>query len=159
MRKSAEIDAYPGNARSWEIEERKKYPGAEASEHINGVFGIGSQFHRTHGFYIDGVDEHTASLPPDWQERALFRKVEVAGKTVFAVAPCLEDLIVSKLARLDSKDKEFVETCHAERPLDLRVVEERIRASGFEPAAAERAVTYIRTLAWRPDGVDGGAAS
>lgn len=61
MRTSGEIDAYPGNIREWEA----KNPGDLASEEINVLFGWGSQFHETFGFYIDGVDETTAKLPPD----------------------------------------------------------------------------------------------
>jgi hypothetical protein len=65
---------------------------------------------------------------------------------VTAVAPCPEDLIVSKLARLDDKDKSFIEAYHSERPLDPSVIEERIRLSDFEPAIADRAGIYIRNL-------------
>jgi hypothetical protein len=113
---------------------------------IDALFGSGSQFHRTHGFYIDGVDENTATLPAGWQSRAVVRQIDVGGRTVTAVAPCPEDLIVSKLARLDDKDKSFIETYHAERPLDPSVIEERIRLSDFDPARAQRARTYIRNL-------------
>jgi hypothetical protein len=109
MRSSPEIDVYPDNARAWETQEKNKHPdeAPEASEHIDALFGAGSQFHRTHGFYIDGVDENTATLPAGWQTRAVVRQVDVGGRTVTAVAPCPEDVIVSKLARLDEKDKAF----------------------------------------------------
>jgi hypothetical protein len=110
------------------------------------VFGQGSQFHQTHGFYIDGVDENTARLPPGWQARALMRPVDLGGKAVLAVAPCPEDLVVSKLARLDPKDKEFIETYHAARPLDLNTIEQRVRATGFERPIEERALTYVENL-------------
>ncbi len=153
MRSSPEIDAFPGNAKMWEIEERKKHPDTEASEHINGVFGYGSLFHRTHGFYIDGVDENTARLPTDWQRRAMIRRVEAGGRTVLAVAPCPEDSVVSKLARLS--DKAFIEAYHAERPLDPAVIEERIGSSNFDPAVAEKALGYIRALTPEHDGGHG----
>jgi hypothetical protein len=65
---------------------------------------------------------------------------------VTAVAPCPEDLIVSKLARLDDKDKSFIEAYHSERLLDPSVIEERIRLSDFEPRIADRACVYIRNL-------------
>ncbi|MGB7658956.1 MAG: hypothetical protein WBL96_11575, partial [Pseudolabrys sp.] len=70
MRVSPEIDAYPANARLWELEEKVRHPNEspEASEHINALFGSGSLFHQTHGFYIDGVDENTAKLPAGWQK-------------------------------------------------------------------------------------------
>ena len=111
MRVSPEIDAYPENAKEWENEERKKHPDErpEASEQINALFGSRSQFHRTHGFYSDGVDQHTARLPDGWEARAISREVRLGRRIVTAIAPCPDDLIVSKLARLDDKDKVYIE--------------------------------------------------
>jgi hypothetical protein len=148
MRGTPEVDAYPENARIWEIEEAKKGDGPplEASEHIHGLFGEGSAFHGTHGFYIDGVDEGTARLPRGWHTRAMVRRFDVDGRKVKAVAPSPEDLIVSKLARLDDKDKDFVATYHRARPLDIKLIEERIAETEFGPAVAKRAITYIRSL-------------
>jgi hypothetical protein len=148
MRTSPEIDVFPENARLWEVQEKAKHPDEfpEASEHINALFGNGSLFHQTHGFYIDGVDENTAKLPASWQSRAVVRRVDVGGRTVTAVAPCPEDIIVSKLARLDDKDKSFIEAYHSARPLNPRVIEERIRLSNFEAPIADRAIAYIRNL-------------
>jgi hypothetical protein len=148
MRTSPEIDAFPANARIWEVEEKAKHPeqSPEASEHIDALFGNGSQFHRTHGFYIDGVDENTATLPAGWQTRSVVRRVEVGGRIVTAVAPCPEDVIVSKLARLDDRDRLFIEAYHLARPLDPRLIERRIKQSNFEGPIAERAITYIRSL-------------
>jgi hypothetical protein len=148
MRGTPEVDAYPENARIWEIEEAKKTDGPrlEASEHIHGLFGEGSLFHGTHGFYIDGVDEGTARLPRGWHTRAMVRRFDVDGRTVKAVAPSPEDLIVSKLARLDDKDKYFVEAYHRARPLDIKLIEKRIAETDLDPAVAERALTYIRSL-------------
>jgi hypothetical protein len=42
------------------------------------------------------------------------------------LARALEDLIASKVVRLDPRDKMFVEAIHAQRPLDLDLVERRI---------------------------------
>lgn len=41
MRGTPEVDAYPEDARIWEIEEAKRVDGPplEASEHIHGLFG------------------------------------------------------------------------------------------------------------------------
>jgi hypothetical protein len=52
LRTSGEIDAYPANARLWEIEHKKLDPDCEASEEISTLFGEGSDFHQQHGFYI-----------------------------------------------------------------------------------------------------------
>lgn len=161
---SPEIDAYPANAKIWEIEEKKRVPelAGEASEHIHAIFGEGSQFHQTHGFYIDGVDENTAKLPKDWNSRAIVKHLEVDGRIVTAVAPAPEDVIVSKLARLDPKDIAFIEAFHAVRPLDVGVIEQRIAISNFDHAVAERAISYIRKLTRQHDGGgdgSGGGAS
>jgi hypothetical protein len=148
MRGSPEIDAYPANARMWEIAEGDKdgIP-REASEHIDGLFGSGSLFHRTHGFFIDGTDENTAKLPKGWETRAIVRRLDVDGRMVKAVAPSPEDLIVSKLARLDDKDKAFVQAYHRARPLDVALIEERIAATKLDPAVTARAVGFVWDLA------------
>jgi hypothetical protein len=149
MRISPEIDLYPENAKAWEAEEKRKHPDEfpEASEQIDALFGSGSQFHRTHGYYLDGVDENTATLPKGWRSRAVVRQIRVGKRTVTAIAPCPEDLIVSKLARLDDKDKSFIEAYYSERPLDAGVIEERIDLSNFPDPVAKRARAYVSELA------------
>jgi hypothetical protein len=104
LRFSREIDVYAGNRRAWEAE----HAGLEASEEIFARFGEGSQFHSTFGFFLDGVDETTARLPPDWTDRAV-RKLFTAsdGKQVTAIAPCAADIVAAKLVRGDEKDLEF----------------------------------------------------
>lgn len=148
-RESPEIDAFPANAKIWELAEAKRTrDGVQpiASEHIDGLFGSESPFHRTHGFYIDGVDETTAKLPRGWQARAVKVQTEVAGRTVTGVAPAPEDLVVSKLARLDERDKRFVSAIHAKRPLDLNLLERRVHETDLDPAVAERAIAYVGSL-------------
>jgi hypothetical protein len=148
---SGEIDAYPGNAKIWEITQKNLDPDdePEASEEINALFGEGSTFHKQHGFYIDGVDENTARLPKDWTKRVIQREIEVDGRKVLAVAPCPEDVIVSKLARLAAKDKEFVEAYHAARPLNAELIVERVKATNLEPVLQERALNFVLRLARR----------
>jgi hypothetical protein len=108
LRFSEEIDLYAGNHRAWEA----KHVGIEASEEIHGLFGEGSQFHATFGFFLDGVDETTARLPPDWMDRAK-RKLftDGTGKQVTAIAPSAADLVAAKLVRGDEKDLEFAAGC------------------------------------------------
>ena len=148
LRTSGEIDAYPENAKIWEITQKELDPECppEASEEINALFGEGSDFHRDHGFYIDGVDENTARLPPDWNKRSIHRTVEVDGRQVLAVAPCPEDVIVSKLARLSEKDREFIEAYHAARPLNRNLIVERIKATKLDPAFQEQAIAFVGRL-------------
>jgi hypothetical protein len=108
LRFSEEIDIYAGNRLTWEAE----HAGLEASEEIFGLFGEGSEFHAAFGFFLDGVDETTARLPPDWTDRAVsksFRNGE--GKQVTAIAPCAADLVAAKLVRGDEKDLAFAAGC------------------------------------------------
>jgi hypothetical protein len=148
MRTSGEIDAYPGNAEVWEVTRKAIDPDddPEASEEIAALFGEGSAFHRKHGFYIDGVDENTARLPRDWTTRSISRPIDVDGRSVLAIAPCREDVVVSKLARLADKDKEFIEAYHAVRPLDPKLIRDRIKATDLEVEISERALAFIDRL-------------
>jgi hypothetical protein len=65
---------------------------------------------------------------------------------ILAVAPCPEDVIVSKLARLSDKDKEFVEAYHAARPLDPELIVERIKSTALEPELQQRAIGFVAHL-------------
>ena len=119
---SPEIDAYPVNAEEWERAE-----GREASEEINGVLGYMSQFHDTHGFYVDGVDAGTAMLPEDWRSRAHLRMVPTRTGHVRVTAPSLEDLAISKLCRSDPKDMNFVRDLSDRGAVDIGTIRNRLR--------------------------------
>jgi len=140
-RTSVEIDAYPGNAEEWEAQH-----GTEASEVVNALFGYRSTFHETHGFYIDGVDDSTASLPPDWRERQTVRVVDCYGRAVRIVTPELHDIVASKLCRLDPKDERFTTVLHDAGHLDLTMLEQRVRAINLPAAVRERAIRFLRSL-------------
>jgi hypothetical protein len=122
MRTSPEIDAFSG--------QRKDLGSPGEGEASRGIPG--------------GIGTYRCLVPAGWQTRAVVRRVDVG--TVTAVAPCPEDIIVSKLARLDDKDKSFIEAYHSARALDPHVIEERIRLSNFESPIADRALAYIRNL-------------
>jgi hypothetical protein len=110
LRMSVEIDCYPGNAPEWEA----RHQGSEASEEIASLFGEGSLFHQAHNFFIDGVDETTAILPPDWRDRAVTRAIDDgSGNTVTAIAPSPVDVVAAKLARGADRDLIFAARCIA----------------------------------------------
>jgi len=141
-RMSVEFDAYPGNAAAWETSNA----GLEASEEINALFGFGSAFHVGFGFYIDGVDEHTASLPKDWRVRAVRLRMPDGDREITAIAPSVDDLIVAKLARLDEKDKRFVAACHRARPLDVERIRELIEITRFDGVQKRAAKAFLDSL-------------
>lgn len=72
---------------------------------LNGV-GVGSPFHESFGFYIDPVDESTATLPKGWKDRLVNLP---AGDTEGVKGLCLEphDLAIAKYAAGREKDRVF----------------------------------------------------
>lgn len=93
LRASVEADIYP-----------KNHP--ERSDLIDGSIGEGSPFHETFGYYAQGVDGTTATLPSGWQDRLVHLRSE---RTRGATGLCLEvhDLVISKLVAGREKDLEF----------------------------------------------------
>lgn len=143
LRMSREVDAYPANAREWSA----RHGGVEASEEINALFGYGSDFDVTFGFYVDGVDEFTAKLPSDWKERAIRRRVFVdPGRFATAIAPSIEDLVISKLARFDDKDRAFVRALHAAKPLDIESIKALLARAPIETGMAKRIRAFLDRL-------------
>lgn len=70
------------------------------------VIGFGSPFHETHGYYVDPVGPATALLPPGWRERAF--RVDTTDGAATGWCPEAHDLAISKLARSDPRDLEYV---------------------------------------------------
>ncbi|HEY6925677.1 MAG TPA: DUF6036 family nucleotidyltransferase, partial [Steroidobacteraceae bacterium] len=78
----------------------------ELSDLIDGSIGEGSPFHELYGYYAQGVDERTATLPRGWRERLM--KISNPN-TVGITGLCLEvhDLAISKYVAGHEKDREF----------------------------------------------------
>lgn len=85
-----------------------------------------SMFDDERGYYADGVEPHTAMLPPDWRERS---KVYSSPATngVTAIAPHPDDIAVSKLYAGRDKDIEWVAVAHAAGLIDLDRISARIQ--------------------------------
>lgn len=78
------------------------------ADELDGVAGEFSQFHETHGFYIDGVDQDTVIFPDGWRDRLVpVRNSNTDYKTGWCLDP--HDLCASKLAAFREKDIEFVD--------------------------------------------------
>lgn len=90
---SAEADIFPLNR-------------PELADLIDGSIGEGSPFHELYGYYAQGVDEKTATLPQGWRDRL----VQISNANTRGVAGlCLEvhDLAVSKYVAGRERDREF----------------------------------------------------
>ena len=91
---SVEADLYPKNKpERWNV--------------IDGAIGEGSIFHDTYGYYAQGVEEGTATLPAGWKDRLVL--VSNAA-TRFSKAWCLEthDLVLAKYVAGREKDDRFI---------------------------------------------------
>ena len=78
----------------------------ERSDKIDGAIGELSSFHATHGYYAQGVDERTATLPQGWRQRL----VPIANANTRGVTGlCLDthDLAISKYVAGRPKDLSF----------------------------------------------------
>lgn len=90
---SMEADIYPLQA-------------PELADKIDGAIGEGSQFHRSFGYYAQGVGPDTATLPKDWMQR--LHRVQNSN-TKGRVGYCLDvlDLFLAKAAAGREKGREF----------------------------------------------------
>lgn len=111
----------------------------ELANVIDGALGEYSQFHRTFGYYAQGVEVETATLTPGWRERLV--PVIVHSDDVSAVGWCLEptDLWVSKAAAGRPKDIEFCNALAAYQLVDPNQCAHRIgHLTGADRSRAER---------------------
>jgi hypothetical protein len=110
--RSMEVDIAPRN-----------FPEREAL--IEGSIGELSPFHETFGFWVDGIDIRTITLPDGWESRLVV--VDNANTNGFR-GLCLDpgDLAVSKLAAGRDKDMAYVRTMVEEGLVALEAIERRL---------------------------------
>jgi hypothetical protein len=97
----------------------------ELADLIDGSIGEGSPFHELFGYYAQGVDERTATLPRGWRERLV--RVENSN-TRGVVGLCLEvnDLAISKYVAGREKDLKFTRELARNRMTDLHTLLARV---------------------------------
>lgn len=122
----------------------------ELAELISGVAGEMSLFDDQHGFYLDGVDDTTAILPPGWQDR-LVAFPHDGHRSVLTNARCIgwcldpHDLCVAKLCAHREKDIRFVQTIIDAELVDAALVRSRLRSlPPLHAATVALAETFIR---------------
>ena len=109
---SNEADVYPKNhPERWEV--------------IDGAIGEGSPFHDTFGYYAQGVEEGTATLPEGWKDRLVILRTP---NTRGAAGLCLElhDLCVSKYVAGREKDRRFVRAAARHQLVEMATLLERL---------------------------------
>lgn len=76
------------------------------SDLIDASIGRYSQFHKTFGYYGDGVSSRTAVMPVDWRSRAV--EYVTPDRLATALCPSAEDIAVAKLCAWREKDQAWL---------------------------------------------------
>lgn len=106
---------------------------------LNEALGEGSQFEAEHGFYLDPVSPSLPTLPGQWEHR-LIRVPLGEGLTAYFLDP--NDAAVSKYARGEPRDREWIRAGLAAGLLSVPVIESRLRDTVFlDDAERERTIS------------------
>ena len=99
--------------------------------------GVGSPFEAQHGYYLDPVSPDICTLPDQWEYRLIRVPLE-DGVVVFFLDP--NDAAVSKYARCDVRDREWIRAGLEAGLLSSSIVEARFRDTNFlDDAERDRA--------------------
>ena len=127
---SNEADVYPKNKpERWEL--------------IDGSIGELSPFHDSFGYYAQGVEVGTATLPEGFEDRWI--KIQNAN-TRGAVGLCLEvhDLLISKYVAGRDKDRRFARSAIAHGLVSRESLLDRLQKTPIDEAQRERIRTVVR---------------
>ena len=99
--------------------------------------GEGSQFEAQNGYYLDPISPHLPTLPNQWEHR-LVRVPMNDGIVAFFLDP--NDAAVSKYARCDVRDREWIRAGLEAGLLSAAIIEARFRETDFlDTAERDRA--------------------
>lgn len=103
--------------------------------------GQGSPFEAEHGYYLDPISPAVATLPAGWEQRLV--RIELEPEVVaWFLEP--NDAAVSKYARMEPRDREWIRAGLAGRILSLAIIEKRFGETAFlDGSEAERARTAL----------------
>lgn len=120
------------------------------------ALGQGSPFEASNGYYLDPISPGVATLPADWEERLVRIELEPRLAAWF-LEP--NDAAVSKYARMEPRDREWIRAGLRAKILSLPIVESRFAQTVFldaaESARARKALAEDRSWLRKPPGKDG----
>ncbi len=113
----------------------------DRTEWLN-VIGQDSPFHETYGYYVDPVDETTATLPEGWRERIV---VLPPGDTEGVTGLCLDphDLAIAKYVARRDKDRVFTHELAKREIVDCDRLLELLDVTSLAADVRERIRAYI----------------
>jgi hypothetical protein len=112
------------------------------SDLIDGSIGRDSRFHRTFGYYGDGVGPRTAIMPLDWRSRAVEYVTPDALAT--AICPSAEDIAIAKLCAWREKDQAWLREAFRSGIAQVGNVNALLR--GLMPEAAPATDELLRRI-------------
>lgn len=114
---------------------------------LNDSLGAGSEFEQAHGFYLDPVSPQLPTLPANWAYR-LIKLPLSGGITAGFLDP--NDAAVSKYARGEPRDREWIRAGLEAGLLSAPILESRFRDTSFlDDAERQRAKRLLaEDLAW-----------
>ena len=115
MLTSIDVDAYPEH-------------DPKLTDELGKRWGQGSDFERKHGYYYDAVPPELPTLPDGWQARMIPLKLP-SGVHVKFLEP--NDAAVSKYARGEAKDRQWIREGLRQSILSLATIEYRFRETPF----------------------------
>lgn len=113
------------------------------ADRVDACIGEDSEFHRTHGFYGQGVGMSVAVLPDGWIDRVV---VVEGTNTHPGRGLCLEphDLVISKLLAFREKDLEFTAALLSAGLVQPAVLHSRLNeTASAAPVQVERARSWL----------------
>ena len=96
------------------------------------ALGQGSRFEAEHGYYLDPISPRVATLPDRWEDRVVRIELE-PDLAAWFLEP--NDAAVSKYARLEPRDREWIRPGLEARILSLEILEVRFAETRFLDAA------------------------
>lgn len=109
--------------------------------------GQGSAFEAEHGYYLDPISPSVATLPAGWAERLVRIELE-PSLTAWFLEP--HDAAVSKYARMEPRDREWIRAGLRARIVSLAILETRFGQTAFlDPTESARARSALdQDQAW-----------
>ena len=102
---------------------------------LSASLGVGSAFEQEHGFYLDPVSPQLPTLPANWEYR-LVRLPFAGGISAGFLDP--NDAAVSKYARGESRDREWIRAGLEAGLLSAPIIASRFRDTQFLDEAEDR---------------------
>jgi len=96
------------------------------------ALGQGSAFEEQHGYYLDPISPRVATLPAGWQERLVRIELE-PDLAAWFLEP--NDAAVSKYARMEPRDREWLRAGLQAGILSFTIIEARFAQTAFLDAA------------------------